>query len=150
MVSVVNEMSDTEKDVAQVLAEADAIRRDGAASPQAGAAPQGGEGAAQAAPSPSPDWHGYLTEAGLCAMYADLALSRFGCDPLGQDEKQQAVQAWAECLAKWFPSVKEFMGPELRLLTIYGLPIAGKMMGSWMSAPLPGSSADAEAERRHS
>lgn len=138
-------MSDTEKDVQQVLAEAEAIRRDGAASPQAGAAPQGGADSLHPESAPSPDWHGYVTEAGLCAMYADLALARFGCNPLGHDEKQQAVQAWAECLAKWFPSIKEVMGPELRLLTIYGLPVAGKVFTSWTAAPSPGLSADAEA-----
>ena len=147
MVPLVNNMSDTEKDVQQVLAEAEAIRANGSASPQAGAAPQGGEGAAQAAPSPSPDWHQYMTEAGLCAMYADVALAKFGCSPLGHEERQQAAQAWAECLAKWFPSIKEFMGPELRLLTIYGLPVAGKVFQSWMSAPSPGLSADEEAAR---
>lgn len=80
-------------------------------------------------------------------MYGDLLLRKFGCDPLGPDEQPQAVQAWAEVLAKWFPSVKEFMGPELRLLTIYGLPIAGKMVERWMSAPSPESSGGVEAAR---
>lgn len=143
-------MSDTDKTVEQVLAEAEAIRA-GAASPQAGAAPQGGagsEGSPESAPSPA--WHGYLTEAGLCAMYADMALARFGCAPLGSDERQLATQAWAECLAKWFPSIKDAMGPELRLLTIYGLPVAAKVFQSWTSAPSPGLSADAEAVRQPS
>lgn len=141
-------MADTDKAVEQVLAEAEAIRRDGAASPQAGAAPQGGAGSGTPEPAPTPAWQEYMTEAGLCAMYADAGLSRFGCDPLGPEERQQATQAWAECLAKWFPSVKELMGPELRLLTIYGLPVAGKVFASWTAQPSRPLSADAEAGKQ--
>lgn len=141
-------MSDTEKDVQQVLAEAEAIRATGSASPQAGAAPQGGAGSGTPESAPSPDWHGYMNEARLCAMYADIALVKFGCDRINPDELPHALQAWAECLAKWFPAVKDFMGPELRLLTIYGLPVAGKVFESWISAPSPGLSADVEAGKQ--
>jgi len=145
-------MSDQEKDVQQVLAEAEAIRSGGtagAASPQAGAA-HGGSAEGQPSASPSPSWEQYTTEAGLCAMYGDVFLRKFGCDPLGPEEKAMAVQAWAETLAKWFPSIKEVMGPELRLLTIYGLPVAGRMMESWMSAPSQESLGGAEAGKLHS
>jgi hypothetical protein len=145
-------MSDQEKDVQQVLAEAEAIRSGGtagAASPQAGAAHGGApDGTPDGAQSPA--WEQYTTEASLCAMYGDVFLRKFGCDPLGPDEKHMAVQAWAETLAKWFPSIKEVMGPELRLLTIYGLPVAGRMMESWMSVPSPESSGGAEAGKLHS
>jgi hypothetical protein len=98
-------------------------------------------------PPPAPAWQEYLTEAQLCAVYGDVLLQKFGCAALAGGERDQAVQAWAEVLAKWFPSVKEFMGPELRLLTIYGLPIAGRMLESWMSVPSPASSAGAAVEK---
>jgi len=145
-------MSDQEKDVQQVLAEAEAIRSGGtagAASPQAGAA-HGGSAEGQPSASPSPSWEQYTTEGNLCTMYGDVFLRKFGCDPLGPEEKSMAVQAWAETLAKWFPSIKEVMGPELRLLTIYGIPVAGRMMESWMCAPSQESSGGAEAGKLHS
>lgn len=136
-------------EVQRVLAEAESIRAGGtagAASPQAGAAHDGTE-EGQPSSASTPAWEQYRTEAGLCVMYGDVLLKSFGCDPLGPDEQAQAAQAWAELLAKWFPSVKAFMGPEMRLLTIYGIPVAGRLIAQWTIAPSPPSSAGEEAAR---
>ena len=148
-------MSDTPNgdQVERVLAEAEEIRRDGKISldvspSQAGATSKAGTGGGSPSPAP-PAWQDYLNEANLCAVYGDKLLSVAGCQPLAPAEREQAVQAWAECLAKWFPSVREWMGPELRLLTIYGVPVVLAQVDKWTTAPSPESSGGADQARPH-
>lgn len=142
-------MSDTDKTIEQVLAEAERIRAGDkqAAPPEpptSGGAASEGEGGSS--PSPLSD---FSTLANLCVVIGDVACTRFfgSVGQLQEPLRTEAVKAWAAVIAQYAPLIGQ-AGPWGALLSVYGVHLVScAMVTSWTPAPSPESSADVEAEK---